>query len=92
MAAGIYILTVKMTEHILKGGKRSATNGLSRSPVRNNVQPWAGDLSSTDGLIPLETAAEGRFQSGQNGVCRIYATGDRKAELILFDTHTLVWG
>ncbi|NQT92900.1 MAG: HAD family phosphatase [Lentisphaerae bacterium] len=50
-----------------------------------------GALRTADGLVPLESGAEGRFRADVDGVRSILATADGRAEFILFDEHTLAW-
>ena len=52
---------------------------------------WGVDASPDipDGLLPLDATSDGRFVSGKEGVTGIFATGDRKVELVAFGEHTL---
>jgi len=45
--------------------------------------------ADADGLISLEQTSDARFAVGVDGVVAIAATGDRKVELIAFETHML---
>ena len=55
--------------------------------------PGLGVLPRDSGLIPLAGTSDGRFRAGAGGVQGVYATGDRKVELVAFadvaGAHTL---
>lgn len=53
--------------------------------------PGIGDISKDSGLILLEKCSDGVFQTGVNGVTAITATGDRKVELISFETCSIAY-
>jgi beta-phosphoglucomutase-like phosphatase (HAD superfamily) len=45
-----------------------------------------GFLFDEAGLVALEAGASGMFRAGQRGVARVLATGDRKVELVCFES------
>ena len=51
--------------------------------------PGLGAVAADAGLLMLPVTSDKRFHIGQDGVMSIYATGDRKVELVSFSTHTL---
>jgi len=51
--------------------------------------PGLGRVTTESGLVRLESASDGRFRAGADGVRAIVATGDRKVEFIAFADHTL---
>ena len=57
----------------------------------NDHSPGGDALGRTDGLVPLDWAADGRFRAGADGVRQIFTTADRKVEFIIYDSHTCAW-
>jgi beta-phosphoglucomutase-like phosphatase (HAD superfamily) len=53
--------------------------------------PHLGIANDEDGWNYPQSAGEGIFRIGKNGVRHILSTGDRKVELIAFSDHTLAW-
>ncbi|MCU0509430.1 MAG: HAD family phosphatase [Anaerolineae bacterium] len=53
--------------------------------------PGLGPVAADSGLVPLPATSDGRFRAGADGVRSIYATGDRKVELVSF-THATTSG
>jgi beta-phosphoglucomutase len=48
-------------------------------------------IMSNEEIIEIQTAGEGRFNSGCNGVIRIWTPLDRKVEFIVYEDHTLAY-
>jgi len=53
--------------------------------------PGIGPIKADTSLVPLEACSDGVFETGNNGVTAIYATGDRKVEFIAFADHTIAY-
>jgi beta-phosphoglucomutase-like phosphatase (HAD superfamily) len=51
--------------------------------------PGLGPVVPESGLLSLEGTSDGRFLAGRDGVRTVWATGDRKVELVAFDQHSL---
>lgn len=55
------------------------------------IIPSLGEFADSCGLIDIEKCSDGYFEKGKEGVCNVYSTGDRKAELICFADRTIVY-
>lgn len=53
--------------------------------------PGVGILTNNSHLICLDKCSDNTFKVGQHGVVSIWATGDRKVELIVFDSYTVAF-
>lgn len=51
--------------------------------------PDLGEFPDNAGLVELPQTGDGRFVAGENGVCVVAATADRKVEFVGFAGHTL---
>lgn len=53
--------------------------------------PGIGEVSKDSGLISLNQCSDGVFKVGVNGVVSVTATGDKKAEFIAFQDHSIAY-
>lgn len=53
--------------------------------------PGLGHIGPDSGLVGINRCSDGCFETGQNGVNAILATGDRKVEFIVFEEKTLAF-
>jgi beta-phosphoglucomutase-like phosphatase (HAD superfamily) len=70
---------------------QTGTTTLAMTDPHTDPAPIARRLGAADanGLIGLDQTSDARFAVGRDGVLAIAASGDRKVELVAFETHML---
>lgn len=53
--------------------------------------PGLGQIKENSGFIKIDNCSDGFYRTGENGVVRILATGDKKVEFIVFEDKTLAY-
>lgn len=64
---------------------------MTQTPSRHPPVPHLLPHGDTRGLLELESAGDGLFRVGNEGVCRILAPADRKVEFVGYKEHTLAY-
>lgn len=60
--------------------------------IKNDIIiPGLGEIKKDTDLLEISTTSDGLYKVGEEGVCHILTTGDRKAEFIAYKSKTLAF-